>query len=106
MQTIHLRATDEAALADALPQLRGTDGDGSPCWLLASHHHALDPIGHLALTQAVVDPETGDVVTPAVIDDAFHANLRLLETHPEHNAIMAACEPFAVHPANPRRAFA
>lgn len=101
-----LRAATEAELAAALPWFRGTDPDGAPCWLAASHHHALDPIGPLVLTPALLVPETGEQLEPAVCAEGWHANLRLAEAHPEHAAIVVACAPLVVHPTNPRRAFA
>ncbi|NYZ18016.1 hypothetical protein HL658_36230 [Azospirillum sp. RWY-5-1] len=104
--TIHLRAADEATLAAALPWLRGTDQQGAPGWLTAGHHHALDPIGPLVLTPPAVDPVTGEELAPAEVDGRWHANLRVDGAHPEHDAIMAACEPFIIHPTNPRRTFA
>lgn len=106
MDMIYLRAVDEGALAAALPQLRGEGPDGSPCWLLAGPHHAIDPIGALELEPPVIDPETADVVTPAIMADGWHANLRLRRSHPDYAAIVAAAAPYRVTPASPRRVFA
>lgn len=96
--------TEEQAIA-AMPMLRGVDEAGTGVWLTASHHHALDPIGPVVTTPAVVDDE-GNVVTPAVVDDRWHANLRLSDACPDCDAIMAAVEGFTVNPANPVRVWA
>ena len=107
-QTLRLRADTEAALIDALPMLRGTD-DGTPCWLTAGPVCDLDVIGPLALTAPVVDPESGEVVTPAVVDERFHANVRgpRLGSDPDAwAAIVVAAAPFTLSDiANPRRRF-
>jgi hypothetical protein len=42
----------------------------------ASHTHALDPVGTIVKTRAVIDAG-GEVVTPAVLYAGWHANLRL-----------------------------
>ena len=68
-----LRADTEDALAAALPFARDDNG-----WAGGGHSFALDLIGPIETTPAVYDAE-GNVVTPAVVDAAFHANLRLLD---------------------------
>lgn len=109
MQTLRLRADTEAALIDALPMLRTTDADGVPCWLTAGPVCDVDPIGPLALTPPVTDPESGEVVTPAVVDERWHANVRgpRIGADPaEWEAVVAAAEPFTLSDvANPRRRF-
>ena len=108
-QTTRLRADDEAALIEALPMLRGADEDGAPCWLTAGPVCDVDVIGPLALTAPVVDPDSGEVTEPAVVDERFHANVRgpRLGADPaEWAAIVAASEPYALADiANPRRRF-
>lgn len=89
--------TEEQAIS-ALPMLRSEDA-----WITASHCHALDPIGPVVTTPAVLD-DAGEVVTPAVMDTRFHANLRLLPG--ADPAIAAAATPFAVTPADPARVWA
>ena len=69
MIDLYLRADTEAALAEALEFLR--DGDE---WK-ARPDYSLDLIGPVVTTPAQPD-EAGDVVTEAVIDQRFHANLR------------------------------
>ncbi len=109
MKTLRLRADTEAALIDALPMLRGEDVDGAPCWLTAGPVCDVDPIGALALTAPATDPDSGEVVTPAVVDDRFHANVRgpRIGADPaEWEAIVSAAEPFTLSDiANPRRRF-
>ena len=39
----------------------------------------IDTIGPIVTTPAVIDPETGDVVTPAVVDNHHHVNVRLTQ---------------------------
>lgn len=108
-QTLRLRADDEAALIAALPMLRGEDAGGAPCWLTAGPVCDLDVIGPLALTAPVTDPESGEVATPAIVDERFHANLRgpRLGSDPaEWEAIVAAAEPYTLAEVNnPRRRF-
>lgn len=89
--------------------LRTVDADGAPCWLTAGPVCDLATIGPLALTPAVVDPETGEVLTPAVIDERYHLNvyparLRLGAGPDAWAAIVAAADPFILSDiANPRR---
>ena len=95
MNTIYLRFDDEAQAKAVLSEFVNAEG----AWFTASHDHALDPIGPLVLTHPVVDPETGEVVEPAVVDDRYHVNLRVKLEWPipaEH----------VVVPENPRRVWA
>ncbi|CAO3403500.1 hypothetical protein [Azospirillum palustre] len=94
MTDLMLRFDTEAAAAAVLPMFRA---DGQ--WLTASHDHGLCAIGPVVTTPAVVDA-SGAIVTPAVMDERWHANLRLLD-HPDEAAIVAACEPYAVNPPHP-----
>lgn len=109
MTTLRLRADTEAALIDAMPMLRTVDADGATCWLTAGPVCDLDPIGPLALTAPVVDPDTGEVVTPAVVDERFHANVRgpRRGADPaEWAAIVEAAAPYTLTEVNtPRRRF-
>ncbi|KAA0573327.1 hypothetical protein FZ983_30400 [Azospirillum sp. B21] len=109
MPVLRLRADTEAALIEALPMLRATDEDGAPCWMTAGPLCDLDPIGPLALTAPVVDPETGEVTEPAVVDERFHANIRgpRRGSDPaEWAAIVEAAAPYTLSEVNnPRRRF-
>ena len=104
MTDLILRFPDDATAAGTLPQFRGVDPDGNPTWLTASHQHALDPIGPMVLTPAVVDDQ-GTVTTPATVDDGFHVNL-ILDGHPDEAAILAAVEPYRITPTRRRRVWA
>ncbi len=66
------RATDEATW-DAYADIVGLTADGMPngCYI--------DEIGPIVTTPAVIDPETGNVITPAVVDEHFHVNVRLTQ---------------------------
>ncbi|NUB07018.1 hypothetical protein FW320_12640 [Azospirillum sp. Vi22] len=105
MHDLTLRADTEQALASALPWLRSADG-----WVLTGPpdaRHDLDPIGALVRVEAVLDYD-GNTVTPADVDERFHANLLLDDDHRDAAAILAACEPFtvAVSPEKRRRVWA
>jgi hypothetical protein len=95
-----LRVPDEAGAVAALARLRGAEG-----WITASHHHALDVIGPMATAPAILDAE-GQVVTPPVLDGAFHVNLLLDPDHPDAAAIQAAAAPCRIDPVNRRRVWA
>ncbi|WP_376957746.1 hypothetical protein ABNQ39_11495 [Azospirillum sp. A26] len=103
-KTLRLRADTEAALIDALPMLRQGDG-----WLTAGPLCDFDPIGPLALTAPVLDPDTGEVTEPADIDERWHANIRGPRVGADPDAwaaIVVAAEPFTLTDiANPRRRF-
>lgn len=104
MMDLYLRAPDEAALIEALPMLRGEDENGDPGWQIAGTHHALD-VGFTVIREPGIYSANGREEQPPVIAEGFHANLRLLDGHPDHDAILAACEPFSVKPANPVHQF-
>jgi hypothetical protein len=66
------RATDKAAWDAYAASVNLTvDGMPSGCYI--------DTIGPIVTTPAVIDPETGDVVTHAVVDEHFHVNVRLTQ---------------------------
>jgi hypothetical protein len=75
MTDLSLMAATEAALIAALPFLRGTDADGTAIWITGSHEHALDLIGPITTTPGTYDAD-GKVITPPVVNNSFHANLR------------------------------
>lgn len=98
-ETFFLKASSEAQLLAALPG--DWVQDGLP--VLASHTHSLDWFGALVTTPAVLDAE-GDVISPAVVADGFHANLRLYGQTP----MPAGLEPYVLNPEPmfPKRDFA
>ena len=103
---LFLRADTEADLKAALPwALYGDDapeGFEEGDWRESVRfQYALDLIGPITVTDAVMDEDGETVLTPAVVDDGFHANLRLIDGFaPDVPA------EFIVHPTNPRRVFA
>jgi len=92
---IMLRFADEATAKAKLSAYQGEDG-----WLTASHAHALDPIGPIVTAPAEVDDE-GEIITPAVVDEGFHVNLRVLSGDAPDGL-----EPYTVHPTEPKRVWA
>lgn len=96
MIDLMLRFADKEEASNALAAYR-LDGQ----WLTASHTHALDVIGPVVTTPAVLDPQTGVETTPAVIDQRFHVNLRLL-----NGGAPAGLAPYTVNPAQPARVWA
>ena len=98
MITLYLRASDRDALIEALPFLAFGD-DGVVCY---TDRYALDLIGPIVITDAVMDADGETVLTPAVTDERFHANLRLFD---ESLAGQVAGE-LIVTPASPVREWA
>lgn len=88
-----LRFPDEATAAGKLATYR-RDGQ----WLLASHSHALDVIGPVVIVQAVYANDNGSLISPPVIDDRFHVNLRVLAGNAP-----AGLGPYTVAPSSPAR---
>lgn len=82
-------AAAKAAARAAEPGFVLLDGDGA--WITGSHRHALDPIGTLYNDDAVTDPETGDIETPATPKDGWYANLRVVaDIAPEVQTLLVA----------------
>lgn len=82
----YLRFVDETAARAALAIAGVAPGGGRGV--------AVDMLGPVTLTPSEIDPETGEVLTPAVIDHRYHVNLRSAE-------LPAALTPFLVSPAVP-----
>lgn len=95
MIDLYLRASTPETLASACPFLWGEDG-----WITSSDCWAFDPIGPIVSTPGIYD-EDGNEVTPPVIDDRFHANLRCTE-----GVAAMVPEEIRVHPETPRRVWA
>lgn len=91
MIDLYLRAGNAGALATACPFLRGEDE-----WITSGDGFALDVIGSV-----IAENGTYDEVTPPVIDNRFHANLRCTE---EIAALIP--ESIRVYPTNPVRVWA
>lgn len=84
---VFLRADTPAALAAACPYL--VDDEGG--WVLSGDSFAFDPIGPVVLVPGIYDDE-GNEVTPPIVDDRFHANLRctpeIAAQVPEHIKVL------------------
>lgn len=74
MIDLYLRADSEAELKAALGFAVSPQG----AWRLAGHQWALDPFGAVVTVPAIID-SSGQITAAAVMDDRFHANLRLLD---------------------------
>lgn len=100
MADLCLRAGNAEALASACPFLRGEDEEGTRFWLTSGEGFALDVIGPIVTTPGQYDEE-GNEITPPVIDELFHANLRCTEEVAElvPNTVIVA-------PSNPVRVWA
>ncbi len=98
-----LVADTEADMIAALPFARDADENGNAMWQRSGNGWALDPIGPLCTTPAVIGADM-IVVTPAVIDERFHANLRLYGLGLDLQAGIPAA--VIVAPVNPRRVWA
>lgn len=80
MLDLYLCAATEAELKSALPSFLNEEG----AWIISCHQWALDLIGPIITVPEVRD-EQGNVMTPTVMDDRFHANLRLLNESLVHS---------------------
>lgn len=100
MIDLHLRTGNGGAMANACPFLRGEDDEGNRIWLTSGEGFVLDIIDILELEPAEFDDE-GEEITPAIIAEGFHANLRCT---PEVADLVP--DTVIVTPSNPRRVFA
>lgn len=92
MIELYLRADTETALAEAAPVLRDDSG-----WRTDDHRFAIDVIGPVVITPAVIGLD-GVEMTPAVLDNRFHINVRC-----EPLVADQVPEAVRVFPATPRR---
>jgi hypothetical protein len=97
MLDFYLCAADEATMRAALPDFVREDGT----WITSGHRWALDPIGPIVTTPAVIGTD-GNVTAPAVIDERYHANIRLID----ETLASAIPADLQVVPTNPRRVWA
>lgn len=101
MIDLSLKASSETAMRDALRPLGYVAADGgAERWVLASHTHALDPVGSIARTRAVFGAD-GEVVTPAVFYSGWHANLRLFGFDADARADAVRATGLVINPATP-----
>lgn len=78
MIDLHLRAGNAGAMASACPFLRIEDEEGKKHWATSGEGFAADIIGALVIEPGAYDEE-GNELTPPVVDDGFHVNLRCTE---------------------------
>lgn len=100
MIDLYLRAGNAGALASACPFLRGENEDGDRYWITSGDGWAFDPIGPIVTSPGTYDEE-GEELTPPVIDNRFHANLRCTEAVAE-----LVPETVRVNPEHPNRVWA
>lgn len=99
MKDLYLRANTEADLKDALAQFINEDGE----WITATHTFAFDPIGAIETTPGVYDENNIEITAP-VMDERFHANLRLIDESLE--SAIDTTVIISPSPATPGRAWA
>lgn len=104
-----LRAASEATLAAALPMLRSTNEVGKAIWLTSGQFHALDPAIPIVAQPAVSSLNALGieiVLSAAIMDNRWHANLAVRDDNPQRAAIVAAIAPYVIVPASPSRVWA
>jgi hypothetical protein len=96
MTTLYLRFPDEATFeGEALAAgLRTKEGS----YIQYTHDHAMDIVGVIYNNDAVVDPDTGEVTSPATPMAGWHVNFI--------GALPTGWDEFLVAPAAPYRVFA
>jgi len=99
--TNYLRFPDETTFRSAAYTAgfyNEPEGDHPGGYIQYSHDHAMDIVGILYNDDAIVDPETGEIITPATPMEGWHVNF--IGTLPYD------WEQYLVVPRNPRRKFA
>lgn len=98
--TNYLRFPDETTAMTAIEAagFTVTNEDGTVAIIRDTHDYSLDPVGTLYDNDAVVDPETGEIISPPTPMEGWHVNY--IGTLPE------GWEAFLVNPRAPRRVFA
>ena len=74
------------------------EGDDPGVYIQYTHDYALDIVGILYNNDAVVDPDTGEIITPATPMEGWHVNYI--------GALPEGWASFLVSPQPPRRKFA
>ena len=93
---VYLKFADEDEFRDEMAFLFSEEGE-----LQIPENCAIDLVGPVVTTDAVYDDE-GELVTDAVIDNAYHVNIRATEEFVEEHIP----EDYRVTPDHPRRVWA
>lgn len=98
--THFLRFADKAAAMAAIDAAGFVQHDpaGAAHIIRDTHAYSLDPIGVIYNNDAVIDPGTGEVTTPATQKPGWHANLK--------GQLPDGWDQYLVLPANPYCVFA
>lgn len=97
MFDIYLKAENEVAFKSKFPFLwDANEGD----WILGTEEFSFDPIGPVLKKEGTYTEE-GELLTPPVIDNSFHANLRA-----NRNIRKLVPESLKIKPSNPVREWA
>jgi hypothetical protein len=101
MTTFYLRFPDESVFRSAA-YVAGfynePEGDEPGGYIQYTHDHAMDIVGTIYNDDAVVDPETREVVTPATAKTGWHVNYI--------GPLLTGWSEFLVAPVAPYRVFA
>ena len=99
--TYYLRFPDETTFRSAA-YVAGfynePEGDNSGGYIQYTHDHAMDIVGILYNNDAIIDPETGEITSPATPMEGWHINY--IGTLPE------GWDQYLVAPLHSRRVFA
>lgn len=101
MHTTFLRFPDEAtfqAAAEVAGLYNEPVGDHPGGYIQYTHDHAMDIVGTIYNDDAVIDPDTGEVITPATPMDGWHVNYK--------GELPTNWDQFLVNPQDPYRIFA
>ena len=103
MLDLYYKASTEADLYDAIPMImKKEDSNGDVFLECYSNEWSWDWDVSYEITKAIVDEATGDIITPAVMSNSFHANLRLINESIDVSSI----DVFKVDPLTPDREWA
>jgi len=101
MNTTFLRFPDEAAFqaaAEVAGLYNEPVGDEPGGYIQYTHDHAMDIVGVIYNDDAVINPDTGEVITPATPMNGWHVNYK--------GELPIDWSGFVVNPQDPYRIFA
>lgn len=98
--TNYLRFPDETAAMAAMEAagFTATNDDGAIVIIRDTHDYSLDPVGILYNDDAIIDPDNGEITSPATPMEGWHVNYI--------GALPEGWASFLVSPQSPRRKFA